>query len=96
MAGQAFRPAEFPLVGRDVAWKVEGVNRAGGIILFREDPFPRTAAGKPVAVEDFKSCTGKDGKSVGTGLAVRDMDAHVFALDVLTPEAADLTDAKTG
>lgn len=85
MTGDAVIMAKLILSLRDVAADKEGIDRAVLPALFREEITGRSAAGKPVVGKDSEGGIRKDGIPVGAVLSVRDVDAHVFAGNVLIP-----------
>ena len=96
MAGEPPGPSELLFVAPDMPRQEEGVDGTGGVRLFWEEPPGGSSTGEPVLCEDIKGCAGKEGVPVGPVLAMRDMDPHVPALDVLITETADLTDPQAG
>ena len=79
MTGQPVRPAEALLMSSDVAGDIESVDRTFTAVDFREEPVSGTIIGIPVLSEDIEGVLRKDGITVGTVLAMRDMDAHIFS-----------------
>lgn len=96
VTGQTFWPAKFFFVGSDMSGKEKGIDRPRRVCLFREKPSCGPAAFEPVLCEDVESGFREDRISVTTVLAMGDMDAHVFALDIFISKAADFPDAKAG
>ncbi len=96
MAGEPVFPAKALLVFPDVSPEEPGVNGPVLAILFWEEEARWPAIGVPVLGEDVQGGIGKDGVTVGTVLAVGDVDAYVGTADVAITQGADLADAQAG
>ena len=96
VAGQAVRPAEAFLMGKESLVYGIGDDMLVRVSLFREKPSHRLSISFPVIGEDKEGVGGKDGKAVGPVLPMGDVDAHVRAGDIVIAEGTDLADAETG
>ena len=96
MAGDAWLPAKSPLLGVDMSGKIKGINGLIRIILFREKPAGGSAEFEPVPGKDIQSIFRKNGISVRTVFAVRDVNTHTGAADIFIAEMANFANAQAG
>ena len=96
MAGEPVRPAKTFLVSPDVLCEKGRGNGKALIALAREKKLSGFAADIPVAGQKIECILGKNGITTLTVLGVCDMDAHLFAVNIFTAQAAEFTDTKPG
>lgn len=89
MAGKALFPAKAALMCMDVSGEEKGIDGFIFAPLFRKEPVSWFSISKPILCEQVKSGFRQDGIAVLPGLGMTDMDAHVFAVDILIAETAE-------
>ena len=95
MAGNTLRPTKSSFMFVDVSGQIKCVNRSRFIMLFWEEPVHRLVISKPVFCEDVQSSFWKDSVTVWAILAMRDMNSHVAAFDILISQMTDFAYSET-
>lgn len=87
-------PSKPEFLVMDVPENIESINGPVRVVLFREQPAHRFSELPPVHGKDRKGIFGKDGKTGGSVLGVRNMNPHVGPADVSIAEVAEFTNAQ--